>query len=475
MPFPYLTREVKVFGDYAYVSVRVHIGSGEGEPALRIIDISDPENPVLRSTTEFPSWVGISAMDDSGQYLFVPVGGNGVRILDVTNPDAPFEVSSYEGVTSSTEVVIRGNLAYLDDNRDCHVVILDISDVLNPVEVSSYWLDDQQALYGFEVAGDLWFVNRWYDSIKILDFSDLNAPYEVGSYDDTEGMSYYLEVSDDHAYIINNKSYVRRIKVLDVSNLSNITETTTFDTPYNIYEMDMSGDHVYLAAWNDGLISVDISDPSNLAQAAAYSEHLGQTRDVVVSGNYAYVARGWGGLRIVDISMPTNPNLVSHLFTPGYAWTLALQGNYIYIANHRNGLRIIDVSDPLNPWEVGSVEFGDNRIRRVAVSGNYAYITEEYKTMRVIDVTDPANPVEVSSFDTYYPLTKPVISGHLLFVSDWLLGLRVMDISDPHNPTQVALLTEIFGAEQVVIRDNYIYALNRDSGLYVLEFKIQSP
>jgi uncharacterized delta-60 repeat protein len=471
MPFPYLTREVKVFGNYAYVSVRVHIGGGEGEPALRIIDISDPANPVLRSTTVFQSAVGIPAMDDSGQYLFVPTSAHGMRILDVSNPDAPSEVAFYDGVTNPTEVMIIGNRAYLDDHQDCHVVILDISDVLNPVEISSYWFENRQSLYGFEVAGNLWFVNRWYDSIKILDFSDLNAPYEVGSYDDTQGLMIFVEVSDDHAYIVNNKSYRDRLKVLDISDLSNITEATTFETPSSIYEMDMSGNYVYLAAWNDGLVGVDITYPSNPVQASALEEHLRNTRDVVVSGNYAYVARGWGGLRIVDVSTPTNPVLVSHLFTPGYAWSLALSGNYLYVANHRNGLRIVDVSDPLNPWEVGAIEFGDNRIRRVAASGNYAYVTEEYKTLRVIDASDPANPVEASSFDIYYPVTKPVISGHLLFVSDWLLGLRVMDVSDPYNPTQVALINEIFGVEQIAIRDNRIYALNRDSGLCVLEFQ----
>jgi len=110
----------------------------------------------------------------------------------------------------------------------------------------------------------------------------------------------------------------------------------------------------------------------------------------------------------------------------------------------------------------------------VAVSENYAYITDEYKTLRVIDVSDPGNPTEVTSFDTYYPVNL-TISGNLLFVSDWLLGLRVMDISNPSNPTQIALLNELFNAQQVVIQDNYIYALNRDSGFYVLEYKLPGP
>ena len=473
LPLPYLSREIKVFGDYAYVTVRCHLAGGEGAPALRIIDVSQPADPTLRSTYGFRVNAGIPAIDDTGQYLFVPTAGDGLRILDVSNPDLPSEVSFYDGAPNQSEVTIRGNHAFLDDYGNSRAVILDISNVLNPVEISSYWFEDQQSLYGFEVAGDLWLVNRWYDSVRILNISDIYSPYEVGSYNETQGLNYFLDISDDHAFIINYKSRIDRLKVLDISNLSDITETATHETPYNIYGIDISGNHAYIPTFGDGLRIADITDPLNPEEVGSYEE-LQRARYVVVSGNYAYVADGWDGLRIFDISTPSNPILVSTWQPPGYAWRLALSGNYAYVAYHRNGLKIIDVSDPLNPWEVGSLEFQGRRIRRVAVSENYAYITDEYKTLRVIDVSNPGNPTEVSSFDIYNPVNL-TISGNLLFVSDWLLGLRVMDISDPSNPTQIVLLNELFNAEQVVIQDKYIYALNRDSGFYVLEYKLPDP
>ncbi len=473
LPLPYLSREIKVFGDYAYVTVRGHLAGGEGAPALRIIDVSQPADPTLRSTYGFRVNVGIPAIDITGDYLFVPTAGDGLRILDVSNPDLPYEYSFYEGAPNPSEVTIRGDHAFLDDPANSRVVILNISNVLYPDEISSYWFENQQALYGFEVAGNLWFVNRWYDSVKILDISDIYSPYEVGSYNETQGLHYFLDIADDHAFIINYKSRIDRLKVLDISNLSDITETATHETPYNIYGIDISGNHAYIPTFGDGLRVADITDPLNPEDAGSY-EDLERARYVVVSGNYAYVADGGDGLRIFDISTPSNPILVSTWQHPGYAFSLSVSGNYVYIAGFRGGLRIIDVSDPLNPWEVGSLEFQGRRIRRVAVSENYAYITDEYKTLRVINVSDPGNPTEVSSFDTYYPVNL-TISGNLLFVSDWLLGLRVMDISDPTHPTQIALLNELANAEQVVIQDNYIYALNRDSGFYVLEYKLPGP
>ena len=473
LPLLYLTREVKVFGDYAYVTVRPHLAAEEWAPALRIIDVSEPANPTLKSTYGFQNNIGIPAIDNTGQYLFVPTAGNGLRILDVSNPDLPSEVSFYDGAPNQSEVTIRGNLAFVDDYANSRVVILDISNVFNPIEVSSYWFEDQQSFYGFEVAGNLWLVNRWYDSVRILDISNVNSPYEVGSYDETQGLLYFLDIANDNAFIINTKSNVDHLKILDISNLSDITETATHETPYTIYGIDVVGNHVYIPAFDDGLRIADITDPLNPEEVGVF-EDLQRARHVVVSGNYAYVADGPDGLRIFDVSTPTNPILVSTWQFPGHAFSLAVSGNYVYVAGFRGGLRIIDVSDPLNPWEVGSLEFQGRRIRRVAVSENYAYITEEFKTLRVIDVSDPGNPAEVSSFDTYYPMNL-TISGNLLFVSDWLLGLKVMDISDPTHPTQIAFLNELFNPQQVVIEDNYIYVLNRDSGFYVLEFILPGP
>jgi hypothetical protein len=403
----------------------------------------------------------------------VPDYANGVRILDAQNPDALVQVGLYNGVTAPSEVEIIGEHAFVDDAADDKVVVLDITDPLNPSDVSSYWFGDNQALYGFDVAGDLWLVNRWFDSIKVLDVSDLNNPHEVGVYDDIEGLSHFVDVSGDAAFIVDTKSRVDGLKVLDISNFSNITKVTRIETPYVIYGMAISGDYAYFPAWNNGVRVFDISNPSDPHEIASCVDFQ-RARDIVIKGPYAYVADARDGLKILDISVPTNPTLVSTWDTEGYVYSVAVQGNYAYVSDlfWWSGLRIIDIADPLNPFEVGSLDFpnGEWRVRQIAVHGDFVYLIQDYKTCKVIDVSDPENLVEVTSFETYYP-GNLTVSGNYLFVSDWILGLRVMDISNPADPTLVDLLNEVSGVWGVKIEENRIYLVNRDSGFVILEYK----
>jgi hypothetical protein len=73
-----------------------------------------------------------------------------------------------------------------------------------------------------------------------------------------------------------------------------------------------------------------------------------------VSGNFVYVAALENGLRIVDVSNPTSPTEVGFFATPGPARNVAVNGNYAYVSVGVAGLRILDVSDPANPSVVGA-------------------------------------------------------------------------------------------------------------------------
>jgi uncharacterized repeat protein (TIGR02543 family) len=473
LPLPDLTREVKIFGNYAYVLNRVHLGRA-GTPALRIIDITQPTDPKIMCTYEFKYGVQIPAMDASGRYLYVPTAtaGGGLRVLDVSDKTAPSEVAHYEGALSPSKVIIKGKYAYLDDNNQYKLVILNISDVHNITEVSSYRFNKQLSFYGFEVVGNLWIVNAWYDSLRIVDFSNLNAPVEKGSYD-IVGLLNYADVANGHAYVANSTSTRNRLKVLDMSGLPGITETATFYTPYPIYDVVTSGNHAYLPAYDRGLRVIDISNPSTPVEVGA-NEEIHEARDVVVSGKYAYVADGTSGLRILDISTPSNPVLVSTLNINRNVLQVALSGNYVYLAANWGGLRIIDVSDPLNPWQVGFYQF-NSPAKNVSVAGGYAYVIDNYLLLRIVDVSNPKNPFEVSTFNLYYTYGDIGISGHFLIVPDWLYGVRIINVSNPASPTEVDVLREFFTSEEIFVRENYIYVVNRDTGFYVLEFRLLSP
>lgn len=94
---------VAVSGSYAYVA--------DGSQGLRIIDISDPENPVetgYLDTSGFVSGVAIN-----GGNAYVADGSEGLRIIDVSDPTAPTERGFYDIPGGAAKVMVTGNYAHV--------------------------------------------------------------------------------------------------------------------------------------------------------------------------------------------------------------------------------------------------------------------------------------------------------------------------------------------------------------------------
>ena len=108
----------------------------------------------------------------------------------------------------------------------------------------------------------------------------------------------------------------------------------------------MAGNYAYVANWYNGLVIVDVSNPT--APMLVGSRDTGVAcGGVALSGNYAHVVDN--GFVIVDISDPTAPTLAGSYDTAGAAYAVAVSGNYSYVADGRNGLVILHTDVPVTP------------------------------------------------------------------------------------------------------------------------------
>ncbi len=62
-------------------------------------------------------------------------------------------------------------------------------------------------------------------------------------------------------------------------------------------------------------------------------------------GNYAYIADFDNGLVVIDITDPTNPTFVGTDKAAGYAFGVYVLGKYAYVAHNDEGLVILSISD----------------------------------------------------------------------------------------------------------------------------------
>ncbi|MBD3312656.1 hypothetical protein GF352_04360 [archaeon] len=244
----------------------------------------------------------------------------------------------------------------------------------------------------------------------------------------------------------------------------------------------VSGDYAYVAASDDGLRVVDVSDPFNPVQAShEVLYYVDVAVGVFVSDGYAYVANGDDGLRVIDVSDPENAFVTNgYLNTGGFAIDVSIVDNYAYLITRDNGLFIVDVSDPTvrplpvisNVSPVGDRGGYPSSGIGVFVSGDYAYIANSIEGMDIVDISDPANPVSISNTDL--ETFDVFVSGDYAYIASFDEGLFIVDVSDPFNPAVVSQVPGLFGgalggSREVFVNNGKAYVADSDNGLGIID------
>jgi choice-of-anchor B domain-containing protein len=226
-------RELKVFGDYLYVTT-------EASEGLTIIDMS----PLPGSTTlpvvqyfgpsgqEWQSSHTIYMDDDGYAYISGANRGNGgIIILDVfTNPMAPIEVGVFDNWYSH-DCYARNDTLFGAHISDGFFSIVDISDKANPI------------LLATKATPNFFTHNIW--------------------------------LSDDGTFVLTTdekpSSYVA---AYDITSVSNIVETDRIQTspgsgviPHNTHIL---GDFAVTSYYRDGVTIHDITRPNNLVEVGKF-------------------------------------------------------------------------------------------------------------------------------------------------------------------------------------------------------------
>lgn len=147
--------------------------------ALIIYDISNGDSPQLVKRVE--TGIGIETIFPYEHYLFLG-GQRGVEIYDITNPQSPQYTSTFTHSQSCDPVIVKNDIAYvtLRQATSCNATIpfsvltvLDVSNVRNPIEVSTQPMEDPYGLTFYK--GDL-YVSEGDLGLKKFDLTDPKTP-----------------------------------------------------------------------------------------------------------------------------------------------------------------------------------------------------------------------------------------------------------------------------------------------------------
>jgi hypothetical protein len=172
--------------------------------------------------------------------------------LDISNPGAPTEVSSYDTPGYAQDVVVVDGRAYVADGES-GLRILDVADVSAPAEIGLFRAEGGD-IRGVQVAGSHAYLAAGNLGLKVVEVSDATNPREVG-WVDTPGRAHCIHVSGSYAYIGDTD----RLRVFDISTPSTPRGVASHKVPGTLAQGLWAEDGTaYVAAHQAGLLIFEL-------------------------------------------------------------------------------------------------------------------------------------------------------------------------------------------------------------------------
>ncbi len=460
---------IAVNGTYAYVADYTN--------GLKIIDVSAPANPVLAGSYPVPGQSRDVAVLDG--YAYVAAYTNGLQIINVNNPAVPVYTGGYE-TKYSYGISVEGFFVYLA-NSGYGVEIIDVSNPAAPDSSGVFNGYTGSANGVFATDGKVYVAND-YGGIQIVDVSAPTLPALLGSYD-THRYAYDVAVKGSYAYLAAYRDGLITVDISDPNAPVIVATNKEWATYPYAYRLDISGDTLYVAANFDGLVVYNLANPALPSFVTKYDfVSSGYIRDVKVSGNHVFCVNSDSSstntLGVVNVSDPAHPFYVGGYKTGGSAYGIDVQGQYAYLASYTNGLQIFDVSTPSTPVLRGAYRRDTSPYAyRVSVSGTRAYVLDLNDVLQIIDVSNPSSPALERIFDWggISSDSDIVVKDSLAYIACGYSsyptnnGFWIVDASDIHNLSATNYPTSGYG-RGVAVSGGYVYLADDPKLLHIFEF-----
>jgi hypothetical protein len=380
------SRTIDVAGNYAYLA--------DETEGLAIVDVSTPLRPLSIGSYGLGGFAPRIQLVGSRAYF--ATAQDGFAVLDVEEPVAPVRLGQ---VPLSGEFQVVDNLALMAAYSG-DLQVLGLNDRTDPIRIwgRDYVGPDPSDV---QVVGTYAYLAAGPAGLNVIDVSHPQHPTWMGRYSTPQASK--LDVEYPYAYLA---AGTNGIMVVDVSQPMSPALITSHLTPGSATEIDVAGGHIYVAT--DRSLEVLETRPSG--QVRHVGSMQGAASGVAVHGRFAYVAAGPEGLVTLDVADPSTPLRIGAFRTRQNALQVRMSAPYLYLIDgvlSFGSLRILDFSDPLAPIELlDTAEY--IRFSSVDVVGNHAYLGMENPLLAVWDVSNPRKPVAVGIYRGPHGMGIPV-------------------------------------------------------------------
>jgi choice-of-anchor B domain-containing protein len=333
---------------------------------LDIVDVTDPDNPVIKFTVNGPQsdWREVKTW---GNYAYVTTeGGNsGLQIIDLTNLPNSINSKFWKGSGSINNQIETIHALHIED---AHVylfgsnlfngaaLIVSLADPWNPVYLGR---TPGSYIHDGYVRNDVLYAGHIYDGyFAVYDVTNKAQPVLLAQQNTPGNFTHNTWLNDAGNVLLTtdevNNSY---LTAYDISDLGNIQELTRYQiTPGSgsiVHNTHVTNDYAVTSWYKDGVSITDVTRPDNIISVASY--------DTYPQGTGGGFSGCWGVYPFLPSGTIVASDINNGLFvlTPTYTRACYLEG---VVTDSVSGL-------PLNNATVTII--GANISKNTNVQGEY--------------------------------------------------------------------------------------------------------
>jgi hypothetical protein len=472
-----VTLEVLKVGDYLYVA-----SQGNG---LFVIDVSDPAAPSGELLFPGSPFTAMALADQSTMYVAWedPLAtGRRIHVVDIEDPAAPQLLGSFGDDLPVFDMLYVDGMLYVYGPG---IVAFDASVPTSPV------LRDQEMFPGSSLTTVAYSNGFIYAPItdsaaglQGLTVVDARDPQNLERVHDVPGLGLVTEVdvSGQTLYATASMGFGSSFTLLsfEIGTDGGLELADSRSTPA-AWRLKHENDRVYLA---DALLFTAYAADALIKKAEPF-KFIATDKSanlVEVVNGVAFVANDTE-LVAIDVSDPAGAlTILDELAVIDFIYDMKIVGNYAYLANSVDGIKIVDISDPSDLRVVGNngdlapfenPENGETAFRpmvSIAVKNGLAYMVVgsfPYIELGVFAVEDPTAPTVVHAADFPYPITTVAVRNDTLYGVDSISSASLYVVDIEGAPAHVTTLDVNARALELVGTD--LYTTSSSAGLSVFD------
>ena len=360
------------------------------------------------------------------------------------------------------------NLAFV--NSGGAVLILDISTITSPVLVND--LIRTKGVVNdiiYNPTTQNLYVSLGANGLEIWDVQNINSPQHLSSL----LLNYYntippaTEMSSKSGFIFIAAEYAGIITV-NVSDPSNPYQSSfNLGTGQTKYALDLSDDGSFLVASSGHNTELFVVNSDGSISLIDEGPPLVGAEEIHIIGTYSFQVLD-GTLYVLDLNSIGLPVVASYnlLGNSTTYYSLTSFNNRLYVSDPFYGIEIFDVSNPLNPVLLGSYATNCNDVKYF---NDHVFVSDG-SGLTILDVSNPSSPSFTSSYEGVGGITRDIkISGAYCYLCTFS-NLYVIDISNPVLPALIGNSQPALGFDlHIQISGNYAFITNYIEGIRVVD------